>query len=256
MPVYSGAHGVIKIGLRTASGWPGAMRDIGDVDPDKGIDLSPKTDTFDVKTLRGGHLVTKDRLIKERSSTVKFSMQEFNAMNLAMQLFGMDSVVAEGTVTGEPLPNPLVAGDEVVLRNPLVSTLVLTDSASGTPATLTDTHFSQSAEQAAYGGLTIKSVAGLTLPILADYAYAERIQVPILNGDLESVWVTIELMNSAQAGAKMRIDLYKVQFDAAKTLNLLQAKGISTPEMEGMLLTDLDKEADPVLGQFGRVMFL
>jgi hypothetical protein len=252
MPVYSGQHGVIKIGPRTSDGWAGPLRDIGDVEPDKGIDITLKVNLFDVKSVRGGQLVTKERLIQEKQATLKFSLREWVRKNVAMQLLGPDTVVEAGTVTEEPLPT-VAEGDLVMLRNPRVSSVVLVDSA-GSPVTLNASHYEL--EDAEFGGLKFKNVAALTQPILADYSYAERIQVPILGGQLQTVWVTIELINTADALKKLRIDLYAVQFDAAKVINLIQTKGNAAGEMEGMLLADPTKPNDPELGQFGRVMLL
>jgi hypothetical protein len=252
MPRYSG-QGKVRIGTRQANGFPGVFRDVGEIDP-KGVSVEPKLDIFNVKESSSGNRAILERLIQGREATVKFAFQEWSAKNLAMQLLGMDIEVDAGTVTGEVLPSGLQAGDLVPLRNPKVSSVVVKDSASGTPATLDASQYE--VESADYGNLLIKDVAGLTQPLKADYSYAAVTQVPMMVSQLQEVCLRIELINTADANRKILVELYRVQFDVGKTLALIQEKGIASPDMEGMLLIDTTKPADGDLGQFGRVVLL
>ncbi|MGZ8245830.1 phage tail tube protein [Methylomagnum sp.] len=251
MPKFSG-QGPLKIAPRLASGWPGVFRNVGDLDPAAGLDFTPKLDIFDIKETQSGQRSTVDRLIQGKDGTLKFKLRDWIAANLAMQVLGESTVVEAGTVTAEPLPNPVAAGDMVSLRHPKVSSVVLTDSA-GSPATLVaGTNYRL--DDADFGNLTILDVADKTQPIKAAYSYAERIQVPVLIGQLQEVCVRAEIVNTANGMKKVLAEFYRVSFDIGKVLKLIQEKGVADGEIEGMVLIDTTKPNDPVLGQFGRII--
>ncbi len=55
---------------------------------------------------------------------------------------------------------------------------------------------------------------------------------------------------------KLVVELYRVQFPPAKTLELIQQKGIATGEREGAVLVDQTKPVAGELSPFGRVLLL
>lgn len=252
MPVFSG-QGRLLIGPRETSGAPGPLRWVGEIDP-KGISVDFKVDTFDVKESSSGFRGTLDRIVQGKEATLKFGFQEFNADNLALQVLGTKAEVSAGTVTGEVLPATLAAQDIVALAHPKVTSVVVKDSAS-TPATLVaGTNYS--IESADYGTLRIIDVATFTQPLTADYSYGAVTQVPMMAAALSEVTVRAELLNTADAMKKLIVEIYRVRFDAAKTLELIQEKDIAMGAMEGAVLLDPTKPAEGPLGQFGRVLFL
>ncbi|MDH4706584.1 hypothetical protein OK410_06860 [Pseudomonas aeruginosa] len=107
------------------------------------------------------------------------TLHSVSVENVALFSQGTASTSAAGTVTGELLPAGLEAGDQVVLANPGVSDLVITDSA-GTPVTLTEDHYLL---EPAFGALEILSLPtspAPTQPFIAAYEYMARKQVALL----------------------------------------------------------------------------
>lgn len=252
MPVFSG-QGRVLLGDRTASGGPGALRLVGEIDP-KGLSVDFKVDEFEVKESSSGQRGTLAMLTQAKSATVKFAFQDWNADNLAMQVLGVKIATAGGSVTNEALPAGLVVGDIVRLAHPGVSSVVLRDSAT-TPATLTaGTHYAL--DSADFGALLIKSLGSYTQPLKADYTYAAVTEVPLLKDTLRDRYLSVELMNTADGNRKVLVEFYRVNFSAGKTLDLIQEKGIATGAMEATVLVDPTKPVDSALGQFGRVVML
>jgi hypothetical protein len=248
---YSG-QGDVLLGTRLASGDPGIYRHIGEIEP-KGVSLEPKVEQFKVKESSSGQRGTLFSLTQGRELMVKWAFQTWNPDNLALQVLGETAVIQGGTVTARALPTGLKAGDIVPLGNHKVSSLVLKDSA-GSPATLDDTHYTLG--DAAFGLVEILSVTGLTQPLKADFEFGSILQIPAMVAQLPEVSILIRLKNTADAGKRLGVELYRVQLNPAKTLQLIQEKGIQNPEIEGEVLIDPTKPADGDLGQYGRIVLL
>jgi hypothetical protein len=158
-----------------------------------------------------------------------------------------------GSVTDEPVGGATpVVGDRYFLAHPKVSALVVVDSA-GTPATLTlGTHYTADTD---FGSIQFLDVTGLTAPYKASYTYGVATEIGIFTQPLPERYLRLEGLNTAQANAKVLVELYRVAFDPLKELSLISDE-YNKFEMEGSLLADTTKPYDALLGQFGRIVQL
>lgn len=68
-------------------------------------------------------------------------------------------------------------------------------------------------------------------------------------------WVKFDGLNTVDSNRQVVVDLYKVNFDPVAQLDLIN-DDVMKFELSGGALYDSTKEADTVLGQFGRVQLL
>ncbi len=156
-------------------------------------------------------------------------------------------------MTDEPVGGATpVVGDRYFLAHPKVSALVVVDSA-GTPATLTlGTHYTADTD---FGSIQFLDFTGLTAPYKASYTYGVATEIGIFTQPLPERYLRLEGLNTAQANAKVLVELYRVAFDPLKELSLISDE-YNKFEMEGSLLADTTKPYDALLGQFGRIVQL
>ena len=166
--MYFSGQGKVYAATPDVLGNPGAFNFLGNVST---LKISPKTTTTEHRESVSGQRLTDLTLITEKSVGLELTLDEWLAANLALGLYGVSSVLAGGTITGEVLPAVLVQDDYVRLAQPDISTLVITDSTS-TPVTLvlgTD----YAITNAKTGMIQMLSaLTGFTLPLLASYASA------------------------------------------------------------------------------------
>ncbi|WCW43006.1 hypothetical protein KK196_29425 [Pseudomonas aeruginosa] len=183
------------------------------------------------------------------------TLHSVSVENVALFSQGTASTIAAGTVTGELLPAGLEAGDQVVLANPGVSDLVITDSA-GTPVTLTEDHYLL---EPAFGALEILSLPtspAPTQPFIAAYEYMARKQVALLSAAKRSdVALRYEGINLAEDGAPVIMELYRLSPGLLQELSMItDGNDVAGMPVSFSALRDTSKLANGPLGQFGRII--
>lgn len=249
--VYFSGQGSVMIGKQQSSGFPGVLRRMGNV---PGMSFTPKLDVFKHQESESGARSNDMNIILGREAEISIELEAWDRKNLALEFLGADAVVNAGTVTAEALPT-VVVGDLVPLKHGRISTLVITDSAAETPATLV-ANTDYEIDDAIYGHILIKNIATYTQPFKAAYAYDESINIPLLTENLSTNWVRFAGLNTAASNAKLLVDYYKVQFETSKVLELIQDKGVAKRSLIGTVLIDTAKKNDTTLGQFGRIQLL
>lgn len=250
MSTYASFQGRVYLGKRDANGEPIEVRSPGNVAE---LKLSLKTDVLEHYESQTGQRTLDHRMVKQKSATVKLTIEEFTKENLALALYGNFVTGAAGTVTGEPLggvaPN---IGDRYFLAHPKVSTLVVTDSAA-TPATLAlGTNYTAETD---FGAIQFLEVTGFTAPFKASYGFGVTTEIGIFTQPLPERYLRLEGLNTAQGNAKVLVELYRVAFDPLKEISFI-SDDYNKFEMEGSLLADATKPFDAALGQFGRIIQL
>ena len=245
--MYFSGQGKMLVAVAT-NGVPGAFRDVGNV-PE--LTLALETTTLERKESRSGQRLIALRLITEKKGSLTAALEDFMTDNLALGLYGSKAVVAASTVTGEALPDALVAGDLVRLAQPNVSSVVVEDSA-GVPVALTQgTHYEIAS--ADHGTLRILDPAAFTQPFTVDYSYDGHINVGMFTAAPPELWVRFEGLNTADSNKPVLIELYKVLFDPLGNLGLISDE-LARIDLSGSVLYDPTKENDATLGQFGRIV--
>ncbi|ELS9321421.1 hypothetical protein R6P07_000989 [Salmonella enterica] len=108
------------------------------------LELALSVETLTHKESYSGQRATTRRIITSKDATVTSTWYEFSAENLATQLYGERAIIAAGTVTGEALPDNILAGDRLSLAHQNVSDVVIGTLTEGTDYTV----------DALYGALT------------------------------------------------------------------------------------------------------
>lgn len=172
--------------------------------------------------------------------------------NFAIGLGGTVNDVASGSVTGEQLPDQLVAGNFVALDHVDISNVVIED-ADATPVVLTEgTHYR--IENAKGGMLEILDPGSLVQPFSASYDYGARKDIAIAT-DTSIVRYLIVVAENTVDGADdhARVELYRAKFNMANEIDF-HATTLSGLEVSGTLLNDAHNEPDPLLGGYGRML--
>lgn len=241
-------QGKIYLGTRDAtSGQPQAMQWVGDADQ---LQVKLSTSTDERQESWSGQRLTSVRLVTAKKAELSLQLNEFSPLNLGLALYGNTINVTTGTVTAESLPDNLAVGDEVVLDNRDISALVLTDSASGSPATLTE-GTDYSIESAASGIVKILNVGAYTQPFKAAYSYAAAVQIPMFQTAVPERYLVLDGVNTVD-GSTVKVRLYRCVFDPASQLDLISSK-LSQFALAGSVLFDQINYANSNMGGFGRI---
>jgi hypothetical protein len=246
MSNYYLGQGKLYLAARTAGGQAKALRWLGDVSDAK---LSLKVDNVKHKESYTGQRLDAKNLVIGKEASFVFTLMELSKDNLAIALYGKSSTIASGSVTAEPLPADLVAGDRVALKYPKVSTVVITDSAA-MPVTLDPAKYEVDAN---YGAITLKDVAGVTQPLKVAYTHAALENVSVFTAAQSEVFIRYEGINLAEDGAPVVVELYKVSTEPLKELALITTKFAETT-INSTVLLDNARPMDDELGQFGRIL--
>ncbi len=181
------------------------------------------------------------------------TMHQLDAANIAKFSLGTLTSQAAGTVTGETFPSGLANGDVIQLAKHNVSDLVITDSATPTPATLTrGTHY----DYDIYGEvvlLTLPTSPAPTQPLKAAYSHGATKQAALLNGTRKNYALRYKGINLAENDAPCLLEIYKVSPGLLQTLALITSGNqLAGAPVTFTSLLDTSKPANGALGQYGR----
>lgn len=245
MPYFSG-QGSVFIATATA-GVPGVFRHVGNC---PALNVQLETDVLEHKEATSGQRLTDLRIIRGKSAKFSFTLEDFTKENLALALYGASSTITGSTVTAEVFPTVAV-GDYVKTAKQDLSSIVIKDSA-GSPATLTlNTHYEITS--AKHGTIKFINLASFTQPFKIDYSYATVTNVNMFTQGFADRWLKFDGLNTVDSNKAALIELYKVNFDPATQIDLIN-DDIMKFELSGGALYDATKAADATLGQFGRVI--
>jgi hypothetical protein len=253
MPLTTVTHvfspqGLILVGARNPT--TGAVTTYTDLGNAPKLSIALKTDTEILKESTSGQRLDMQRLEKGKSAEVTMELHNFDKRTLAMLLRSSAEAVASGTVATETMPTGLVAGSIVKLAYPFASNIILTDSA-GTPATVDAADYQVDAEG---GMIRMLDVTGYTQPFKAAYDFAGNETMALFSQGKSGYELVFTGVNTAMGNEPMRVELYNVEFDPSENLDLI-TESANVFSLKGSMLIDPSKDAaDPLLGQFGRVI--
>jgi hypothetical protein len=250
MSTYASFQGRVYLGKRDAAGQPLEVRSPGNVAE---LKLALKTDVLEHYESQTGQRSLDHRMVKQKSATVKLTIEEFTKENLALALYGNFVTGSGGSVTAEPVGGPVpVVGDRYFLAHPKVASLVLVDSATSPTTLVAGTHYTADTD---FGAIQFLDTTDLTPPLKASYAFGVTTEIGIFTQALPERHLRMEGINTAQGNAKVLVELYRVAFDPLKEISFI-SDDYNKFELEGSLLADTTKPFDAVLGQFGRIVQL
>ncbi|MBS0218079.1 MAG: hypothetical protein JSR63_07815 [Proteobacteria bacterium] len=239
-------QGKINLGTRRTGGLPGALFWVGDAPK---CEVSLKTETSDRTESYSGKRLQSARMVKTTKAEISLTLNWMDAKTLGLGLYATTVSRVAGTVTGEQFPATVAVGDVIVLAKGGASSVVLTDS-TGTPVSLVaGTHYTADPNNA--GLITIKSLTGLTQPIKAAYSYSAAQVAPLFTATAPERYLFLDGINTV-TGEKVNMHLYRVQFDPADNISLIN-EDFGQMTLKGAVLYDSEAANDPELGGFGKI---
>lgn len=246
---YFSGQGLIYVADRDSAGNIGAFRHVGNV---PNLVISLETDVQDHKESMTGKRLTDYRLITEQRARVTMTLEKFTKKNLMLLMYGSDQSTTSATsVTNEVLAASsltVAVGDIFFTKFPTVSSLVLK---TNTTTLVLNTDYSL---DAATGKITILSIGSMVAGTLnVAYSAAAYESVVLFKDPNKERAIRFEGLNTADAERKVTVELYRVLFDPAGNVALINDE-LAQFEIEGSVLVDSTRLGDTTLGGFGRVI--
>jgi hypothetical protein len=246
---YFSGQGVVYVADRDSSGNILPWRDVGNV---PSLVIALETDVQDHKESRTGKRLTDYRLITENRARVTMTLEKFTKKNLMLMMYGSDQSTTSATVvTAEVLALSsltVLVGDCFSTKFPNVSSVVLK---TNTTNLVLNTDYSLDATT---GKITILSVASMVAGTLnVGYSSAPHESVVLFKDPNKERALRFEGLNTADSERKVIVELYRVIFDPAGNVDLINDE-LAQFEVEGSVLVDTTRVNDASLGGFGRVI--
>jgi hypothetical protein len=251
---YYSFQGGIYLYKRDASGNRTGGWFIGNA-PKAELDLSVERTMHKEST--SGQRLTDKVTTKTKKGRLKITFEDIQKKNLLLAFAGTEQSIS-GSFTGanyDTFTTGLAAGDIGKLQQFNVSTLVIKDSASGTPATLVlDTDYK--IHSAKHGLIEILNIGSYTQPFKAQYAYAATTVVTgYTAADDEEYYVYCALNNDEPSTDQaIGVEIYRNVFDPVAALALINDEQ-GQLEMEAEVLRDATRADDPKYGGFFRFVY-
>ena len=246
--IYFSGQGKVFVADRDGNGNPGVFRDVGNV---PALSITLETDVLEHQESRTGSRLTDLRLVRDRKANISMTLESFNTKNLQMLLYGTTASGSVTPVTNEASPAGLAVGDIVALGSPHVTSVAVNTYSGGT-AWVLDTDYSLDATA---GLITILSVSKGTR-IEVDYTPAASTVVPIFKDVSKERYIRFVGLNTANSNTPVTVELYRVAFDPASTIDLINDE-LAQFELAGSVLYDSTRDTgnqNSVLGGFGRII--
>lgn len=237
-------QGRIELGTRLAGPKPGKMFWVGD---QSSCDLTFETDTEDRTETYSGNRLQSAQLTTATRVSLELVLRYGTAENLQLGLYATPNNVSGASVTDEPLPTGLVAGDRIVLaKGANVTALTLNDASPG-PVDSADFVL----ENAAGGIVRIVDMSTYTEPLTADYTHEAFTSLPFFTAPPPERYLYMHGVNTLD-NSPVRLHLYRVKFQPIASLPLINSS-FGEISLTGTALFDSDGALDPTLGGFGRI---
>lgn len=247
MSNYFSGQGRVFLAQRNAQGQPLNLRWVGNV---PSLSVSLNTETVEHKESHSGSRLTDLRLITQTTGEFSCTLEELNAENLELALYGQTESVTAGSVTNENLPLGINAGDMRLLAHQFVSAVTVTDS-TGTPRTLPPAQYTVHANQGAITFNDITAGGPYVQPFRVSYTRTAARRVGMFRSSMPEVWLRFDGINTAQGNAPVVLDLYRVAINPMQNLSLISNE-LFQMELSGAVLADVLQPVGGPLGRFGR----
>lgn len=211
---YSG-QGRLSI-ARWKNGKVGAFRFLGNVPK---LEISTKVDKLEHQESHTGQRLKDKVIIKGKSISYSYDIEEITNENLAMAYQGLVSISEAGTAVTETSPETLTKGDLWALKHQNVSDVAIVDS-TGTPQPLAEgVDFSVNKK---FGSIEILTdLASLKLPLSVTYNHGTSTTIEFMQDAAGEYALRFEGLNTAEDNAPVLIQIYKTQQDPAGKFDVI-----------------------------------
>lgn len=211
-------------------------------------------ETTTLKESCSGQRLDLEEIPGAAEMTFTLELQQIAPRQLAHYLYGVAVDKAAGTVTAEALPT-VADGDNVFLRHPNASSIVIEDS-TATPVVLVEgTHYEiKSPEHGHIKILQLPTLPAPTQPLKVDYAHATYVNIAAFT-QANSVRKGIVFNGINHNGRKARLIMPCCSMVPGGDYNWLSDEPI-TMQFTGRVLYASELGNDPEYGNFARVDWL
>lgn len=253
--LYSG-QGKVYLAKRSAAGLPLALYWVGNC---------PKLEVQLTATRRKHQeSYSGNRLVDKVQTTVKegrfaLTLEDIQKKNFALLVGGDTVALASGSYSATNFDtfasSVLVAQDLVKLTKPNVSSLVIKDSAGSAATLVANTDYE--IVDAGHGIVRILNIGSYVQPFKAQYSYGATDVVTGFTADDAQEWYAYfaGLNTEANPDQRIGVEVYRIVFDPAKSLNLI-SNDQGSFDLEGEILRDNTKASDPNYGGFFRELYV
>ncbi|QIM62983.1 hypothetical protein A1D29_10630 [Pasteurellaceae bacterium Orientalotternb1] len=238
---YYYGQGKVYLSKRDSAGNPVDLRWVGDV--------SELTATLNVESLShkesySGQRTTARKLVIGTEGEVSAKFHEMSHENLALLLRGNTKEVDSGSVSGEKLPRNITADQRIALVHQNVSNVTIDTLTEGEDFSVDNV----------FGVVTfLKPQSDFEQTI--SYNYGKVTNTTMLTEQAEDLFLRYEGINLAENNQYQLVELYKVNFEPASALALINTENsLAALDAKAAILADNTKASDDTLGRFGRVV--
>lgn len=247
MAYFSGQGEIMLAKIDNTTGAVGAYRKIGNV-PEFSIEMD--SDQVDHNESTSGQRTKDFVLLRAKSMTLSGNIEDWTEDNVAWATNGRIKQITGGAKTGELSPAGLTVGGIWALKGQKVTALTITDS-TGSPVTVDPADYTLDAD---FGTVTMKSVTGYTLPLIAAYTSGAATAVTFMTDDTQLYALRFNGINTVN-GKKVLVELYRTQKNPSGSIPFINEE-FGQISIGGEALADLTKTVDGDFGLFGRMVYL
>ncbi len=238
-------QGYFRVGERLPNGKPGPLHWVGNVEEgtfEMAMESTTKTESFT------GNRMSYGKLNTSKSATLNMTLDEWSVRNLAMGLYSSVVGTVGGTVTAEEFPAGLLVGDQVRLDHPYASSLVITDSTTGTPVVVDPADYTLTGHN--QRTVEILDLTGpYVQPLKAAYTYAGYDSLEAFSDSAKDRYVIVDAVNT-ENGDTVELEFYRVNFDPFSSISLINSEYGNLPMTGAVLFDPLNMDANGKGGFF------
>lgn len=241
MSNYYYGQGKLYLARRNSAGQALPWRWVGDV---SALNIELEFEEKKSRASVGGRLVNSQRFITALDGKVTSTWHEFSVDNLQALMLANSFPQTPDVYARETLPEGIVAGDRLTLRNQNVWGCSIENMVNGEDYIVDNS----------WGAITFLSTPTIQ-PVVVDYQHPGNTVLPIAEGISEEFSLRYEGVNLAENNSSVLVEIYRVSFDPLATLALISKETeLSGLEITASILYDGQKSNDELLGRLGRIV--
>lgn len=234
---YYFGQGKVSLGIRQANTAVN-MRWVGDVDR---LDIAFTSESQKKTISTRGKTGISEKYIIHHECLVSINFYEFSAENIGLAIFGQPIDFATQTEQ-EVIPAGIVIYGRYVMQHQNIWDVYIDGLTEGKDFMV----------DSLWGAVEFLRVPPVQ-PATVRYKHATNSSIPILTQAPAEVMLRYEGVNLAERMRPALVELYRVQFDPASALSMINnGDGLGSFTLSGDVLLDTSRSMNDALGQYGR----
>ncbi len=210
---------------------------------------SDKMEKYETKT---GKRQKVFEMTKTRGVNLEMVLDEQKREDIALAFQAQMNTTQAESVADSAIGDTLAVGDVVKLEGFNLTDIVITDSTSSPVTASEGTHYEVNEQ---YGTIKILSLDGLTQPLKASYMTGETETTVLFTlPDDAEYYMLFEGINSTN-DKRLALELWRFKPEVQGEMDFINEE-TGEISINGSALADPQKNNDPKLGGFGRIVYL